>query len=222
MAKFFIFRTGAPNLKELFIHNEHGNHLVGPQVESVDEVGHLLRFVERSECNVQTFFCFRPTPLSTFRGLWKQWSLSLTKLAIAVTSTTQMDVIRELTFEEGKPGTLPNLQYLTLCTPVGVSIFKDDSLLKMASSRLTRRPGNFTKLAIMTGTFHGEVLSQDIITQMKRLREMRARELILFAMETNPRHGDVRVDKKKIGHWENLLKISAQSADPELLMEWIQ
>ncbi|KAK0434447.1 hypothetical protein EV421DRAFT_2039625 [Armillaria borealis] len=168
-------RCSIPNLKEIYISGKHRNYLAGPEVEY--GVGPLLRFVERSECSVEAFSCydFKPVPLSEFNGLWKQWSSSLTKLAMFVTSATRVDAVRELTFEEGKPSILPNLQHLTLFALEGVSIFKDDSLLKMASSRLTRCPGSFTTLAIRIGTYNGKVLSQEIITQMKRLRtEMRA------------------------------------------------
>ncbi len=93
-----------------------------------------------------------------------------------VTSATRVDAVRELTFEEGKPSILPNLQHLTLFSLEGVSIFKDDSLLRMASSRLTRCPGSFTTLAIRIGMDNGkDLLNQEILTQMKRLRaEMRA------------------------------------------------
>ncbi|PBK84056.1 hypothetical protein ARMGADRAFT_616957 [Armillaria gallica] len=169
-------RCSIPNLKELYISSKRRNYLAGPEVEI--GVGPLLRFVERSECSVKAFSCYdlRPVPLSKFNGLWKQWSSSLTKLAMFVTSATLVDAVRELTFEEAKPSILPNLQHLTLFTLEGVSIFKDDSLLRMASSRLTRCPGSFTTLAIRIGMDNRKVLlSQEIITQTKRLRaEMRA------------------------------------------------
>ncbi len=164
-----------PNLKELLILNEQRNHLVEPEVESTDlGVTHLLRFVEHSECNVESFIYLRPMVLSKFKGLWQQWSSSLTKLGITVTSATRVDTVRELTFEEGKPGILPYLQHLELCTPEGMSIFQDGSLLEMALSRHTRCPGSFRTLVVETRMADEDILSQDIITEMKRLRGMRA------------------------------------------------
>ncbi|KAK0434418.1 hypothetical protein EV421DRAFT_1839740 [Armillaria borealis] len=163
-----------PNLKELTISSGHGKYLSGSEVESADPgVEYLLRFVERSECNVETFVSSLSMPLSTFKSLWTQWSSSLTKLTITVTSVTRVDAVRELTFEDGKPGILPKLQHLILRTLEGISIFQDGSLLQMVSSRLTR-PGSFRMLAIETRLTGEHVLSQDIITQMNRLREMRA------------------------------------------------
>ncbi|KAK0436301.1 uncharacterized protein EV420DRAFT_241876 [Desarmillaria tabescens] len=141
-------RFSIPNLKELLICSKLGeDHLVRPEVESPDlgvGVGHLLRFLKGSECNLQAFHCFIPIPLSALRSLWKQWLSSLTRLTITITLPTQGDVVRELTFQEGEPGVLPNLQLLRLRTPDGVSIFEDDSLLKMVLSRLARCPGSFT------------------------------------------------------------------------------
>ncbi len=58
-----------PNLKEILILNEQGNRLVEPEVESIDlGVTHLLRFVERSECNVESFIYLKPMVLSKFKG----------------------------------------------------------------------------------------------------------------------------------------------------------
>ncbi len=168
-------QCSVPNLKALSIYSGYGNHPGGSEVESTDPgVEYLLRFVERSDCNVQTFVSFLSTPLSIFKSLWKQWSSSLTNLTVTVTSAARLDAVRELTFKEGKPGILPYLQHLTLRSSEGVSIFQDGSLLGMASSRLTRCPGSFRTLAIETMMSGEDILSQDIITQMKRLREMRA------------------------------------------------
>ncbi|KAK0212006.1 hypothetical protein IW262DRAFT_1467426 [Armillaria fumosa] len=164
-----------PHLKELSIHGQHRDHSGGSHVESADPgVEYLFRFVERSECNVQTFNSFLSMPLSIFKRLWKQWSSSLTKLTVTVTSAARLDAVRELTFKEGKPGILPNLQHLTLRSYEGVLIFQDGSLVEMASSRLTRCPQCFRTLVIETTMGGEDILSHDIITQMKRLREMRA------------------------------------------------
>ncbi len=174
-----------PNLKEFFIYGERGEYaMVAPELEPA-EVKVLLRFVWRSECKVRTFFCFRPMPVSAFKSLWKQWSTSLTNLNITVTSATRADIVRELTIEEGEPGILPSLQHLELRTPERACIFRNDSLLKMASSRLTRYPGSFMTLEIVTWMLGTDILSQDIITQMKRLREMRAAgvRVKLFAVD---------------------------------------
>ncbi|PBK61863.1 hypothetical protein ARMSODRAFT_1025403 [Armillaria solidipes] len=164
-----------PNLKELSIGSRHTkNFLSVSEVESTDPgVEYLLRFVERSECNVQTFVSSLSMLLSTFKSLWTQWSLSLTKLTITVTSATRVDAVQELTFEDSKPGILPKLQHLILRMPKGMSIFQDGSLLQMVSSWLTC-PGSFRMLAIETRLTGEHVLSQDIITQMNRLCEMRA------------------------------------------------
>ncbi len=104
---------------------------------------------------------------------WEQWSTSLTKLTITVVETTRADTVRELTFEEGRPGVLPNLQYLKLRAPEGLCIFEDDSLVKMAFSRHTRCPGTFTDFLIHTILDAGEVPSRDSIIHMKRLRNLR-------------------------------------------------
>ncbi|SJL14465.1 uncharacterized protein ARMOST_17922 [Armillaria ostoyae] len=160
-------RCCMPNLKELSI---SGQYVIPSGLEPVD-LKVLLRFVLHSECNVRKFCCFKPIPFSALKSLWERWSSSLTELTITLTSATRADTVRELTFEEGKPDILPNLQHLTLDTIEGMTIFEDDSLLKMASSRF---PGGFTTLTITTRTLEWEVLSQDITTQMKHLREMRA------------------------------------------------
>ncbi len=62
------------------------------------------------------------TPLSTSKGIWKHGSTSSTKTIITVTSAARADarVVRELTFKEGKPGILPELQRSRCRTPEGV------------------------------------------------------------------------------------------------------
>ncbi|KAK0434436.1 hypothetical protein EV421DRAFT_1991890 [Armillaria borealis] len=163
-------RCPMPNLTELFLYEGYSTFFDDPEVSTADQTL-LLRFVERSGCNMRDFHCFRPIPLLMFQSIWKQWPTSLMNLTITVSSTTRVDAVRELTFEEGKPGVLPNLRHLTLRMSEGLSIFGDDSLLKMASSRY---PGGFTTLTITPEMRRGAVLSQDTITQMKRLREMGA------------------------------------------------
>ncbi len=127
----------------------------------------------------------------------------MTTLIITVTSATRADTVRELTIEEGKSDILPNLQNLTLDTIEGMAIFKDDSLLKIASSRC---PGVVTTLAITTKMLDGAILSQDTITQMKHLREMRAvgvqvkfmlaTEIDLDYFETDERFAEVVEERK--------------------------
>ncbi|PBK84058.1 hypothetical protein ARMGADRAFT_1037417 [Armillaria gallica] len=73
-------------------------------------------------------------------------------------------VARELTFEEGKLGILPELQRSRWRVPEGIYTFQDNSLLKIASSRRTRYPGGFT---IKTKMDDKDVLSEDIIAQMR-------------------------------------------------------
>ncbi|KAK0434455.1 hypothetical protein EV421DRAFT_1909355 [Armillaria borealis] len=60
-------------------------------------------------------------PLSTSKGIWKHRSTSSTKTIITVTSATRADahVVRELTFKEGKPGILPELQRSRWRAPEG-------------------------------------------------------------------------------------------------------
>ncbi|SJL14475.1 uncharacterized protein ARMOST_17933 [Armillaria ostoyae] len=118
------------------------------------------------KCNIQAFSYFRPISLSTFKGIWKLRSTSSTKLAITVTSATRADVhvARELMFEEGKPGVLPELQHSRWRAPEGIYTFQDNSLLKIASSRCTRCPGGFM---IKTKMDDRDVLSEDIIAQMR-------------------------------------------------------
>ncbi|PBK59381.1 hypothetical protein ARMSODRAFT_983059 [Armillaria solidipes] len=107
---------------------------------------------------------------------WRHWSASATKLAITITSATRADVhvVRELTFEGGKPGILLDLQRLRWRAPEGICTFQDNSLLKMASSRRTRCPGSFIKLMVKTKIGDRDVLSEDIITRVKGLRKIRA------------------------------------------------
>lgn len=165
-------RCSIQNLKEMLVYSEYRPYVVGPEIEHA-ELRTLLRFVGCSECNVRTFSYFRPILLLTFKGVWKQWSSSLEGLTITVDAATRTEAVRELTFEEGEPSILPNLQRLMLRTPEGSCIFQDDSLLRMASSRCTRHPGCLTKFTVMTRMLDREVISQDVVTQMKRLREMR-------------------------------------------------
>ncbi|PBK59388.1 hypothetical protein ARMSODRAFT_1027444 [Armillaria solidipes] len=165
-------RCFMPNLEQLFLYKEYSSILNGPEVDPAD-LRTLFHFVWCSECHLQSFSYLRPVALSVFKGVWTQYSLSLTEFTITVTSATRADAVRELTLEEGELGILPKLQHLRLRTPEGVCIFQDDSLLKMASSRCTQYLGSFT-LMIETEMGDGDVLTKDVITQMKRLREMKA------------------------------------------------
>lgn len=153
-------RCPMPNLKELFLYEGYSTFFGDPEVSPADQTL-FLHFVERSKCNVRDFCCFQQMPLLMVQSIWKQWPTSLTNLTITVSSTTRVDAVRELTFQEGKPVVLPNLQHLTLRMSEGMSTFGDDSLLKMASSRY---PGGFTTLTIITKMLDGTVLSQDTIT----------------------------------------------------------
>ncbi|PBK86716.1 hypothetical protein ARMGADRAFT_1035285 [Armillaria gallica] len=81
---------------------------------------------------------------------WKVSFIDETRYHRYFSTRTDVHVVRELTFEEGKPGILPDLQ------------------------RLSRCPGSFTKLMIKTKMGDREVLSEDIITRVKGLLKMRA------------------------------------------------
>ncbi len=128
-------------------------------------------------CGAQRAMC-KHCPTSDH---WKHGPASSTKLAITVTSATRADVhvVRELTFEDGKPGILPDLQRMRWRAPKGICTFQDNSLLKMASSRRTRCPGSFTKLMIKTKMGDRDVLSEDIITRVKGLYKMGAMDVTL-------------------------------------------
>ncbi|PBK86710.1 hypothetical protein ARMGADRAFT_1086220 [Armillaria gallica] len=165
-------RCFMPNLEQVSLYKECSSILNGPEVDPAD-LRTLFHFVRCSECYLQSFSYLRPVALSVFKSVWIQCSLSLTELTITVTSATRADAVRELTLEEGELGILPKLQHLRLRTPEGVCIFQDDGLFKMASSRCTRYLGSFT-LMIETEMGDGDVLTQNVITQMKRLREMKA------------------------------------------------
>ncbi len=162
-----------PNLKELFVYRDYEMELIAPMIAPPAHAGSLLRFACHSKSNLQTFSYFKSLPLPVLNSAWEQWSTSLTKLTITVVETTRADTVRELTFEEGRPGVLPNLQYLKLRAPEGLCIFEDDSLVKMAFSRHTRCPGTFTDFLIHTILDAGEVPSRDSIIHMKRLRDLK-------------------------------------------------
>ncbi|KAK0434430.1 hypothetical protein EV421DRAFT_1740864 [Armillaria borealis] len=120
-----------PNLKELLVYSEYRPYVVGPEIEHA-ELETLLRFVGHSECNVRTFSYFRPILFSTFKGVWKRWSSSLVDLTITVNSATRTEAVRELTFGEGEPGILPNLQHLMLRRqPSQDGILKAHSISRM-------------------------------------------------------------------------------------------